>query len=131
MITNGYLNLCGNYDSESELSKDCYLLVPELIHFFKKCLLDEKHEALINTEILSPYLKESFEKMPKTLLIVAELDPCIDQSIKYHEKLQKFNVESELRIIKGVHHGFFSYPAPMKKAFEEAQSYVVNFFSKI
>jgi len=41
--------------------------------------------------------------------------------------LQQLGVESELYVISGVLHGFLSYPVLMKKAFEEALNYVVQF----
>ena len=56
---------------------------------------------LLESEFISPIQKESFESLPKTLLIAAELDPLVDHAGKYHEKLQQFDVESELHIIKG------------------------------
>ena len=79
--------------------------MPDVIEFFLRNLLDESvltnNLALLESEFISPIQKESFESLPKTLLIAAELDPLVDHAGKYHEKLQQFDVESELHIIKG------------------------------
>ena len=99
------VHLGKKYDSQHEFVKDCYIIVPEVIEFFLRNLLDESvltnNLALLESEFISPIQKESFESLPKTLLIAAELDPLVDHAGKYHEKLKQFNVESELHIIKG------------------------------
>jgi len=127
----GAFNLFDKYPSHFEMNKDCFLLTDKVADFYKSNFLreDQLNEETLKNEKISPYFKQSFEFLPKTLLIAAELDIIRDQSVEYFKKLQKHKVESELRIIKGVLHGFFSYPIQMKKAHEEAMSYIVNFIN--
>jgi acetyl esterase len=103
-----------------------------VIDFFVKNLFEEealKDQSFLKLETVSPIYKECFKSLPKTLIIAAECDPLVDHSIKYHEKLQQFNVESELKIIKGTHHGFFNHPVLMKHSFNESQQHIGSFLN--
>lgn len=124
-----YLGKDIKYDSHYEFQKDCYLLVPTIMEFFINNLTND-HD-LLDKPILSPVKHKDFSQVPKTLMIVAELDPLRDHSKDYHEKIRNSDNESELFIIKGVHHGFFSQPVTMKNSFGEMQSYVVKFFQSL
>ena len=117
------------FESEKEFTNDCYILVPEMIQFFVKNLID--NEEILNTEHISPLLKSNFEQLPQTCIIAAELDPLVDHSKAYFDKLQQHNVKSELLVINGVHHGFFSNPVQMKNSFGELQQHLVKFFAHI
>ena len=105
-----------------------------MIEFFIKNLFEEeafKDQVFLKHEKVSPINKECFKSLPKTLIIAAECDPLVDHSKKYHEKLQQFSVESELKIIKGTHHGFFNHPVLMKNSFNETQQHIGNFLNNI
>ena len=123
------VSLTKSFASEQEFTKDCYLLVPELIEWNIRNLTN--NQSLINTPILSPILKEDFSKIPETLLITAELDPKVDHSREYHKRLQESNVKSILKIVKGVHHGFLIHPVLMKNAFTELKEQIIDFFQNI
>ena len=120
------VSFSNSYESEKEFTKDCYILVPEVIEFFAKNLLTDA--SLAHTDVLSPILKEDFSKLPNTLIIAAELDPVVDHSKHYYKRLQENNVKSVLKIINGVHHGFFNHPVLMKNAFNEMKDQITQFF---
>ena len=63
------IQLGEQYESQKELTKDCYLLVPELMEFYLGSFLDENSSKLICTEKLSPILSENLRSVPKTLII--------------------------------------------------------------
>lgn len=116
------------YDSEIEFANDQYILVPRVRSFYRNNLLNGD-TSLLNNPKLSPILKEDLSGLPKTLLILSQLDPIRDHGLAYHKRLTESNVKCELRIIKGVLHGFFKYPVQMKNAFNELQKYVVEFLN--
>ncbi|RNA09825.1 esterase [Brachionus plicatilis] len=117
-----------DYKSVKEFTKECFYLVPEVIEFFTKNLTEEP-EKYVNH--LSPILYEDFSKLPKCLIIAAELDPLVDHSIFYHEKLVQNDIESYLGILKGTIHGYFSQPLIFKNAFQETEQLIFDFFQKI
>jgi len=51
------------------MTKDCYLLVPELGKHYLENLIDENSLELMKTEKLSPILFENLGLLPKTLII--------------------------------------------------------------
>ena len=93
-----------------------------------KNLLDDDR-SLFNSSKLSPILNENLSFIPNTLIIAAELDPIRDHAIAYYEKLLENNVKCELKIIKGVIHGFFRNPNIFKEAFSQLQESIVTFLS--
>ncbi len=100
-----------------------------LQNFFDQSILNDL--KMLDNEKVSPIEKEFFEKdFPTTLLIAAELDPLVYHAQKYHEKLKKFGVDSELKIIEGMSHGFFNLPVLMKESFEQCQIYIRIFLNK-
>ena len=123
------LNFKGSYQSENEFARECFLLVPSLSDWFIANLL--KNETFINSPAIAPILKEDFSRIPKTLLIAAELDRLVDHSRHYHKRLQENNVSSTLTIIKGAVHHFFCHPVLMKNAFSELQKEIINFYNNL
>jgi len=63
------LDLSKEYDSQKTMTKDCYLLVPELGKHYLENLIDENSLELMKTEKLSPILFENLGLLPKTLII--------------------------------------------------------------
>ena len=83
------------YDSQLEFKDDCYILVPQVRAFYKKNLLNED-ESFLDSPKLSPILKEDLTKLPRTLLVLAQLDPLRDQgfeNIKYFMILNLFKIK--------------------------------------
>ncbi len=122
------VNFGANYQSFQEFSKECYILVPEVLDYFMKNLSDNPMQFVSH---LSPIKYENFSKLAKCLIIAVELDPLIDDSKHYFQKLKQENVECDLKIINGIVHGYFSSPLIFKNAFAETENYVFDFFQKI
>ena len=116
------------YESEVEFANEMYILIPQVRRFYRKNLLDDDR-SLFNSSKLSPILNENLSFIPNTLIIAAELDPIRDHAVAYYEKLLENNVKCELKIIKGVIHGFFRNPNIFKEAFSQLQESIVTFLS--
>lgn len=124
------VDMASDYDSAQEFKHDAYYLVPDLIKYFIDNLIEEP-ATFTNDHKISPILNEDFSKMPKALIIAAELDPLVDQSKFYHQKLLDNNNQSELKIINGTIHGFFHNGFALKEAFGEAVKYILEFIEKL
>jgi acetyl esterase/lipase len=62
--------------------------------------------------LLSPLLtpEEILARFPPTLLIVSDMDPCLDETVVFSNRLIQSGVpEVRLEIFEGLPHGFFSY----------------------
>lgn len=117
-----------DYKSIKEFTKECFYLVPEVVEFFTKNLTEEPEKYI---DHLSPIMYPDFSNLPKCLIIAAELDPLVDHSVCYYQKLIKNNIESYLGILKGTIHGYFSQPLFFKNAFQETEQLIFDFFQKI
>ena len=117
-----------DYKSAKEFTKECFYLVPEVVEFFAKNLTEEPEKY---ADHLSPLKYEDFSTLPKSLIIAAELDPLVDHSKVYHRKLVENNIESNLEILKGTIHGYFSQPLFFKNAFQQTEKLIFEFFQKI
>jgi acetyl esterase len=96
----------GTYESYKLYQKDCYLLVPKVIKFFVDNLCEDITQHI---ELLDVINYREFANLAKCLIICAELDPLVDDSRNYYEKLIKENINCEFFEIKGTIHGFFRY----------------------
>jgi acetyl esterase len=123
------VHLNKHYNSYDQFKKDCYILVPDVIDFFTSNLVDDLAQTSVPT--MSPILNEDYSNLPKCLIIAAELDPLVDHSTDYFNKLKENNVECDLHIIKGTIHGFFHNGTHLKNAFEECAQIVGDYFKKI
>ena len=94
----------GPYESYKLYQKDCYLLVPKVIKHFVDNLCDDITQHI---ELLEVINYKDFSNLAKCLIICAELDPLVDDSRNYYEKLKKENIDCEFLEIKGTIHGFF------------------------
>lgn len=117
-----------DYKSAKEFTKECFYLVPEVIEFFAKNLTEEPEKY---AQHLSSLKYGDFSNLPKCLIIAAELDPLVDHSIFYHQKLIENKIESYLEILKGTIHGYFSQPLFFKNAFQQTEKLICEFFQKI
>ena len=100
-----------------------------MIDFFVKNFLTDQDD--LASPCVSPILNKDFKKMPKCLIIAAELDPLIDQIKYYQKKLVENSNESDLKIIKGSIHGFFHNGFQCKEAFTESIQHIADFFKQI
>ncbi len=69
--------------------------------------------------------------MPDTLLIAAELDPIVDNSKVYLDKLKKYGNNVELKIVNGTIHGFFHNGFYLKQAFNTSVEYICQFLNSL
>jgi acetyl esterase len=65
------------------------------------------HPEDLDLPYVSPLRAESLAGLPRTLLICAEIDPLLDDSIEYTRRLEQAGVPVEMQIIPGVFHGFW------------------------
>ena len=74
---------------------------------------------------LSPIKNKEMKGMPDTLIILAECDPLYDEGLLYGEKLKKNNVKVEIKVYKGLMHGFMTMGGAIKEV-----SSVIAFINK-
>ena len=66
---------------------------------------------------VSPLRAGSLAGMPRTLLICAEIDPLLDESVEYARRLEEAGVPVDLQVYPGMFHGFWR----MRGVITEAQ----------
>lgn len=94
---------------------------------------DEDDDNSIRKRIFSvPYLSsfksDLISKLPKSLIILARLDPLIDEGVLFSELLKENNVPAELHILENVPHGFFS--STMLSQAQEAMKFISSFLGQ-
>ena len=117
------------YDSYKRFTKDCYMLIPEVLDFFAGNLVSDLDDAKVKK--LSPILADDFTNLPKCLIIASELDPLVDETKAYHDKLNANGNSSTYLLVEGAHHGFFNHPVVMKNSFAIAKKSIVEFMSHL
>jgi acetyl esterase len=65
---------------------------------------------------VSPLRAKSLVNLPRTLLICAEIDPLLDDSINYARRLELAGVPVEMQIIPGMFHGFWRMAGVLAEA---------------
>jgi acetyl esterase len=123
------VDLINTYASNLEFSSECFWLTKDMIDFFIKNFILNLDD--LATPKVSPLLNEDFTRLPKSLIIAAELDPLVDQIKAYHEKLKSSSNQSDLKIIKGTIHGFFHNGFFLKEALNETLQHISDFFKQI
>lgn len=73
---------------------------------------------------------KSFTNLPPALHIVAELDPLRDNAILYHEKMKSAGVKSEMVLVPGVVHAYFTYPGHFKESSKAPNEKIVQFIKE-
>jgi acetyl esterase len=123
----------GIYDSYKKFTSHCYMLIPEVLKYLAELSVDknETNESLEKIKkTISVIDYEDFRDLPNCLIIAAELDPLVDDSIHYHQKLIKNSINCDIKILKGLVHGYFSYPHIFKEAFGQTLGFINDFLSK-
>jgi acetyl esterase len=123
------VDLHNKYDSHDEFTHDMYYLVPELLEFFCGNIVEDKN--VLKQSHISPIFRDDFENMPHTLIIAAELDPIVDNSKVYFDKLKKYGNNVELKIVNGTIHGFFHNGFYLKQAFNKSVEYICQFLNSL
>jgi acetyl esterase len=75
--------------------------------------------------MFSPLLAKDHSRLPKTLILSAEIDPLRDDSMLYADALASADTPVNYLEIKEAHHGFINYPSA--KGNEEAECAVSQF----
>jgi acetyl esterase len=65
---------------------------------------------------VSPLRAESLAGLPRTLLICAEIDPLLDDSIEYARRLEQAGVPVEMQVYPGMFHGFWRMAGVLAEA---------------
>jgi hormone-sensitive lipase len=60
---------------------------------------------------MSPYIApdEILRQFPKTNILTALTDPCIDDCVEFAKKLRSLNVDVQLDIVGALNHGFLNF----------------------
>ncbi len=82
-----------------------YLLTAAAMEFFIRCYAPDRRQRL--DPRASPLLADEFTGLPRTLVIVAGLDPLRDEGEAYARALEKAGVDVSLVQYDGAVHGFF------------------------
>ncbi|CAF3836423.1 unnamed protein product [Rotaria magnacalcarata] len=113
ILVYGIYDLLRRAPSYKEFIQPMYFLTPETLDWLTtssfsdmKDLTDSRASALASS---------SFEGLPPSLFIVAELDPLRDDSYAYQKVLDQAGVKTKLVLIKGVTHAFISLPGYISK----------------
>lgn len=75
---------------------------------------------------LSPLFAADLSGLPKTLLLIAQLDPLAPEGIAYARRLEAAGVDVRLHVYDGVMHGFFAQAGVLSEA-RAAQLEVAKF----
>lgn len=84
-----------------------YILTAERMRWYADQYLSEK--SLARDPRASPLLATDFGQLPPTMIIVAGLDPLVDEGLSYARKLQNAGVRTEVLQIDGHPHGFLGW----------------------
>ena len=60
---------------------------------------------------LSPLLtsRDVLQLFPRMLIISTDMDPCLDDNIDFSNKLIDAGVDVQMKVLKGLPHGFFAF----------------------
>lgn len=114
-------------------NEDAPLLPMKTVYAFTKLLQVPKVELDDpKTNTLTAVTPEDIRKMPPTIFGIAGLDPLRDEALLYAKKLAEGGAPTEVRLFKGVPHGFRRFGAALKasaewdKAVEDGIEFVRN-----
>lgn len=91
------------YKSIEKNGKDYLLTQNNLIDYMNFYVNDEND---LLDPLVSPLYYKKLNKMPKTLILVGDKDPLVDENIEYSKKLK----DCKIKIYKDTMHGFLSNP---------------------
>ncbi len=110
-------------------SKDKYeglILNKKLMKWFENHYCPQNiRKKYINDPRLSPIKNKKMTGMPDTLIVLAECDPLYDEGFLYGKKLKENNVKVEIKVYKGLMHGFFTMGGIVKEL-----TSVISFINK-
>ena len=110
---------------ESKNKYEYLILNKKLMKWFENHYCPNIRKKYINNPRLSPRKNKKMKGMPDTLIVLSECDPLYDEGLLYGQKLKKNNVKVEIKVYKGLMHGFLT----MGGAIKEVNS-VITFINK-
>ena len=117
-------HMFSKYDSKNKY--DGLILNKKLMKWFEDHYCPKKiRKKYINDPRLSPIKNKKMTGMPNTLIVLAECDPLHDEGFLYGKKLEENNVKVEIKVFKGLMHGFLTMGGAIKEV-----SSVINFTNK-
>jgi len=91
-------------------------LTKDRMAFYIKLYLKDPQEA--SDVRASPLLAHSFKGLPPALVVVAGLDPLVDEGIAYARKLREAGIDAEVAEVPDHPHGFLGWTRDTKAARE-------------
>ena len=85
---------------------------PNYLKTCPRCINQELMQAQSTNDIfLSPLLagKDLLQYFPKTVIIVSDLDPCLDENVQFSSKLSDAGVDVKMEVVPGMPHGFLAF----------------------
>ncbi len=117
-------HMFSKYDSKNKY--DGLILNKKLMKWFEDHYCPQKiRKKYVNDPRLSPIKNKKMIGLPDTLIVLAECDPLYDEGIMYGKKLKENNVRVEIKVFKGLMHGFLTMGGVIKEV-----SSVINFINK-
>ena len=117
-------HMFSKYDSKHKY--DGLILNKKLMKWFEEHYCPKRiRKKYVNDPRLSPIKNKKMTGMPDTLIVLAECDPLYDEGLLYGKKLKENNVRVEIKVYKGLMHGFLT----MGGAIKEVKS-VISFINK-
>ncbi len=111
---------------ESKNKYDGLILNKKLMSWFEDHYCPKNiRDKYVNDIRLSPIKNNKMKGMPDTLIILAECDPLYDEGYLYGSRLKENNVKVEIKVYKGLMHGFLTMGGVIK----EVQA-VISFINK-
>lgn len=98
---------CRLRTSSMELYKETPVFTQKLLSFYIRNYSRETKDSL--SPLMSPLLAADLTRMPPTLIIAAGIDPLLDDSLLYGEKLAADGVKAKVLVSKDSMHGFMPF----------------------
>ncbi|CAF1338357.1 unnamed protein product [Rotaria sordida] len=129
ILVYGLYDFTRSAPSYKEFTDPQYFSIPGLLDW---CIQNGFGDGVdMNDPRISVFRNTSFEQLPPTLFIIAELDPLRDDSYTYKEILDKVGVKNTLVLVKGALHGFFALPGIYPKTVAQAIDAIQEFMASI
>ncbi|XP_063426067.1 carboxylic ester hydrolase LipN-like [Mytilus trossulus] len=116
-----------------EITLLCYLMLIVvyfyIFRFIGNYFLNESDQGSLRGSPLQNDTK-SFSKLPPALVIVADIDPLRDNAILYHEKMKSCGASSEMLLVQGVVHAFFTMPGHFKECCKKPIDRCIQFIKE-
>ena len=111
---------------ESKNKYEGLILNKKLMEWFESHYCPKNiRKKYINDPRLSPIKNKKMKGMPDTLIVLAECDPLHDEGLFYGKKLKENNIKVEIKVYKGLMHGFLTMGGIVKEV-----SSVISFINK-